>query len=627
MLACTTSNNASTGVIIHRFLVIAILLLAGDALAGADPLTAHRQRVLTTVQLLCEGFADAKVSAAFPELTLGPAERITRGDAVLGWRRRMRFADGSHALVERIAPREELRRLSVELSDHQSRPRLAAIATPDCVVVNARLIEYDNSNAVHLRLLDSQLHPQGEPIPMNPPLPPGRDAQGTTVALVDSGVNYLLPAIAKHLARDPRGRPLGFDFWDMDPRPFDAHPVHSVFFPQRHGTRIASIILREAPGTRLIPYRYPRPDMRRMRELVKDAASAGARVVNLSLGGKERDQWTSFEQIARQHTDLLFVASAGNNGRDIDTEPVYPASLELDNMLTVTSADTDGYPARGSNWGRKSVDLLVPGEQIPATGFTGMPRDVSGSSYAAARITALASRILLDAPELDARALRESILSMARSAPGAFVSGGWISEPADLARERDARSLRVVASTDWPHGAANRSRFQPALVILNDSGWDAARVRRLVEGSAEIIQQCGITMAPARLIELAAADSVRDFSRSNAKLLIQKIGTRGPRVFFVRDTLDRPAFEAFTFGTTNSKHNPDLRFTVWMTAATRDPRIALAHELAHMLLDNGSHTREPRNLMRSDTAPGNVELTEQQCSTMRDTALQNGLLE
>jgi len=614
-------------VIIHRFVFFTALVLLSSRAIGADDASAtYRQRTLTALQLLCEGFDDEAVRAAFSGISLGNAEDIARGVTVFGWRQRIDFADGSHANVERIAPEGQLRRLSVEYSDRRSRPLLLVLAAPDCAIRNARSIVYDDDYAVYLNQLDEQLKPRAERIPMNPAVPEGDDAPGITVALIDSGVNYLLPAIARHLARDPQGQPLGFDFWDMDPRPFDAHPVHSPFFPQRHGTRIASIILREAPDTRLIPYRYPRPDMQRMRELIIHAADAGARIVNLSLGGNKHDQWITFEQIARQHTGMLFVVSAGNNGRDIDKRPVYPASLNLDNMLTVTSADVDGYPASGSNWGLSSVDLLVPGEHIPATGFSGAPRDVSGSSYAAARVTALASRVLLNSPELSVAELRRTILSMAQPAPGPFVSGGWIIEPADLARERDSQSLRISAATDWPTEAARGDRYRPTLVMINDSGWDRNELRQLVRRSADILKQCGIHLLPAKMLEIAAADGVRDFSRSNAKLLTKKAGTQGPRVFFVRDTLDRPAFDAVTFGTANSRSIPDLRFTVWMTAVTRDPHIALAHELAHMLLDDGSHTRLPGNLMRSDTSPDNVELNEQQCSKMRDTARQNGLL-
>ena len=324
---------------------------------------------------------------------------------------------------------------------------------------------------------------------------------------------------------------------------------------------------------------------------------------------------------------MLFLVSAGNSGRDIDSQPGYPASLNLDNMLTVTSSDEDGYPAAGSNWGPGSVDLLVPGEHIPAIGFAGTPLDVSGSSYAVARVTALASRILLISPHLSVSALRKTILSMAQPAPGSFVSGGWISEPADLARERDAQSLQVSATTDWQHDTSGSDRFQPTLVMINDSGWDGNEILQLVQRSADIIRQCGIDLLPAKMLEVSAPDGVRDFSRSNAKLLTEKFGSQGPRVFFVRDTLDRPAFEAVTFGTANSKSHPALRFTVWITAATHDPHIALAHELAHVLLDDGSHPQSPGNLMRSDTSSDNVELSAKQCTRMRHMARLNGLLD
>ncbi len=614
--------------IIHRFAFIAaLLLLPVHGFGSADMLSTDRQRTLATLDLLCQGFNEAAAVAAFPGLTLGNPEELVRGNTVYGWRRRLDFVDGAHASIERIAPEGQLRRLSVEYSDPWSRPLLLVLAAPDCVITTARGIEYDGEHATFLNQLDGQLNQRAESIPMNPPIPKGKDAQGTTVAVIDSGVNYLLPAIAHRLARDAEGQPLGFDFWDMDARPFDSHPVRSVFFPQRHGTRTASIIVREAPDTRLVPYRYPRGDMTRMRELIAHAANAGVRIVNVSLGSNKREQWTTFEQIAGQHDNILFVVSAGNNGRDIDSQPVYPASLNLDNMLTVTSSDEDGYPAAGSNWGPGSVDLLVPGEHIPAIGFAGTPLDVSGSSYAVARVTALASRILLDSPHLSVSALRKTILSMAQPAPGSFVSGGWISEPADLARERDAQSLKVSATTDWQHDASASDRFQPTLVMINDSGWDGNEILQLVQRSADIIRQCGIDLLPAKMLELSAPNGVRDFSRSNAKLLTDKVGSQGPRVFFVRDTLDRPAFEAVTFGTANSKSNPALRFTVWITAATRDPHIALAHELAHVLLDDGSHTQSPGNLMHSDTSSGSVELSAKQCTKMRHMARLNELLD
>ena len=72
---------------------------------------------------------------------------------------------------------------------------------------------------------------------------------------------------------------------------------------------------------------------------------------------------------------------------------------------------------------------------------------------------------------------------------------------------------------------------------------------------------------------------------------------------------------------------PELRFTAWLTTMTVDPHIALAHELVHVLMDDGTHSYAPTNLMRGDTSPNNLELTAAQCELMQRNARANGLLE
>ncbi len=65
--------------------------------------------------------------------------------------------------------------------------------------------------------------------------------------------------------------------------------------------------------------------------------------------------------------------------------------------------------------------------------------------------------------------------------------------------------------------------------------------------------------------------------------------------------------------------------TVWITAGIRDLPIALAHELVHVLTDSGEHSDAPANLMRDDTAPGNTELTADQCRSIVAIGAANGL--
>ena len=87
---------------------------------------------------------------------------------------------------------------------------------------------------------------------------------------------------------------IGYDFWDMDDLPYDAHPVDSGFFVQRHGTRTASILLREAPAIELVPYRYPRPDMSRMHALIEHADANGVSILGMPLGSNRPEDWGAF---------------------------------------------------------------------------------------------------------------------------------------------------------------------------------------------------------------------------------------------------------------------------------------------------------------------------------------------
>ena len=117
-----------------------------------------------------------------------------------------------------------------------------------------------------------------------------------------------------------------------------------------------------------------------------------------------------------------------------------------------------------------------------------------------------------------------------------------------------------------------------------------------------------------------------DACEEAARELARRYPVERPAVYLVRDTRNRPAFDAEAFGRGNSRTRPELADTVWMTAATRHAGTAMAHELAHVLMDSGEHSDAPGNLMRDETAEGNTVLSEAQCARLRDTGSRNGLL-
>ena len=102
-------------------------------------------------------------------------------------------------------------------------------------------------------------------------------------------------------------------------------------------------------------------------EIIKSIAFAKnnrAQIINASWGGSSFDELL-YESIA----DFagLFVAAAGNNSGDNDTDPRYPASYDLPNIIAVAATDTSDELASFSNYGQTSVDIAAPGQGIIST--------------------------------------------------------------------------------------------------------------------------------------------------------------------------------------------------------------------------------------------------------------------
>jgi len=174
--------------------------------------------------------------------------------------------------------------------------------------------------------------------------------------------------------------------------------------------------------------------------------------------------------------------------------------------------------------------------------------------------------------------------------------------------------------------SAASHRLTITLVQMEDSGWTRERSIRVFADAMAILQQCDIGVGRADWLHLSAPSRYLDFSTPVARELARLRPLPRPAIYFVRDTLNRPAFQAEAIGRGNSRTRPELTDTVWITVGTRDPGIALAHELAHVLMDSGEHSDEPGNLMRDETSATDTALSAAQCEQMRSTARRNGLL-
>lgn len=173
-------------------------------------------------------------------------------------------------------------------------------------------------------------------------------------------------------------------------------------------------------------------------EAIHYAEANGAVICNLSFGSTQYDE--SVAQ-AIQNSKMLFVVAAGNgdrygNGYDIDQNPVYPASLPYDNIITVGNILFDGNLDESSNWGAQSVDLAAPGVYILSTVSGGEYGYMSGTSMAAPMVTGVAAMVYSSHPNLDVLGVKQVLLDSAKRTAqlsGKVLTGGMLDAGAAMA--------------------------------------------------------------------------------------------------------------------------------------------------------------------------------------------------
>ncbi len=184
----------------------------------------------------------------------------------------------------------------------------------------------------------------------------------------------------------------------------------------------------------------------------------------------------------------------------------------------------------------------------------------------------------------------------------------------------ERRQLTLERAASFTH------RLVLTLAYLEGSGWAPEAIHAAARETGRILGQCGIALEQAQLVRVGAPARFRDFFTPASRELARTLALRRPTIYFVSGTRQRPAFDAEAIGRGNSRTRPELADTVWVALGTRDLGIALAHELAHVLMDSGEHSENPANLMREETALENTRLSEAQCARLRGTGSANGLL-
>jgi len=167
-------------------------------------------------------------------------------------------------------------------------------------------------------------------------------------------------------------------------------------------------------------------------EAILYAQDKGVRISSNSWGGGPYSQalYDAIESFGE--SGGLFVAAAANGGIDQvgdnnDIYPIYPASYNNQNIISVAATDRNDALASFSNYGVNTVDLAAPGVSIYSTILNNGYAYKSGTSMATPHVAGVAALVLSKSPYLSVDLLKNAILSSVDPIPslhGKLVTGG-----------------------------------------------------------------------------------------------------------------------------------------------------------------------------------------------------------
>lgn len=206
------------------------------------------------------------------------------------------------------------------------------------------------------------------------------------VAIIDSGINFKHPDLKENLwinAQEQNGTAgvdddgngyiddvYGYDFAYGDGTPYDGNG---------HGSHCAGVIgaSHNQIGIKGVNaniklmgvqfgYSTGSGNVEKAIMAIDYALKMKADIISSSWGGHPHSKALKAAIEMANKMGVVFVAAAGNKKRNIDQEPFYPASYDIENVISVGAIDRQGLRASFSNYG-KSVDIFAPGEKILST--------------------------------------------------------------------------------------------------------------------------------------------------------------------------------------------------------------------------------------------------------------------
>ncbi|MBE7186688.1 S8 family serine peptidase [Jatrophihabitans endophyticus] len=258
-----------------------------------------------------------------------------------------------------------------------------------------------------------------------------------------------------------------------------------------HGTQVASLIIAQPNGSRLIgiaprvrlyPIQYTNVDSGgKPKDLVAALSYAinviRPRVINMSLQLVNAPGRAVMDLLKKAERRRIVIVAAGGNDNGQGDGPVYPArySKHMKNIIAVAAVGQDGLAA-GFSISGNYMDVAAPGDKVPvAQSYGGALPGAVGTSFAAPLVTGTVALLLATHPTMSPLAVRNRLEATADPPPGtrpnAHYGYGVInpvqaitSERNDLVKAPKARRGAPLAAPH-PPAAPDRTLEHRALAV------------------------------------------------------------------------------------------------------------------------------------------------------------------
>lgn len=189
------------------------------------------------------------------------------------------------------------------------------------------------------------------------------------------------------------------------------------------------------------------------------AIAHGANVINASYGASGSTGYSQAELTAitaAKTAGIIFVAAAGNDAASLDLTRSYPASHQLDNIVTVGASNRRDELSSFSNYGA-AVDIIAPGEEIVSLDYstTAGTTTMSGTSMATPHITGAVALLRAQFPT---DTYRQTINRLLRGAE-AGVGAGFTNKSQTSGRLNLYKALTTTTNRPFNDDFADRPTY------------------------------------------------------------------------------------------------------------------------------------------------------------------------